>query len=195
MTDVLFADQPTLEGERVRLRPFRADDADTMLEILDDPEVQIFTGSVHSRTPQPREPGHAERVRGWYATRSAQRDRLDLALVDRGADEVVGEVVINEWSPEDQSANYRVLIGPRGRNRGLGSEATRLVVDHAFAVTDLHRIELEVYAFNRRAQRVYEKAGFTVEGIRREAFRLDDERVDALVMAVLRPEWEAGRAD
>lgn len=191
MTDILFAEQPTLEGERVLLRPFTAADAEVMLEIIADPELQVLTGSVHTRTPMPRDPALEARVRAWYADRAEQRDRLDLALVDRASGELAGETVINDWSPEDQSANFRILIGPRGRNRGLGTEATRLTVDHAFAATDLHRIELEVFAFNVRAKHVYEKAGFTLEGVRRDAFRLDDERIDAIVMSVLRPEWEA----
>jgi len=42
-----------------------------------------------------------------------------------------------------------------------------------------------VYAFNPRAQRAYEKAGFVVEGRRREALRWDGEWVDAIVMSVL----------
>jgi len=190
VTDVLFADQPMLEGVRVLLRPFAASDADAMLEILADPELRVLTGSVHSRSAVADEdPDHEERVRGWYATRATQRDRLDLALVDRATGELVGETVINDWSPEDQSANFRILIGPRGRNRGLGTEATRLTIDHAFSVTELHRIELEVFAFNPRARHVYEKAGFVFEGTRRDAFRLDDERIDAVVMSVLRTEW------
>ena len=90
--------------------------------------------------------------------------------------------------PEDQTCGFRILLGPAGRDRGFGSEATRLVVAHAFAATDLHRIELEVYAFNPRAQHVYARAGFRVEGRRREAFVFDGERVDAIIMAVLRPE-------
>ena len=99
--------------------------------------------------------------------------------------------MLNEVSADDQSCNVRILVGPRGRDRGLGSEAVRLVVAHAFATTDLHRIGLEVFAFNPRAQHVYERAGFVVEGRLRDAFRFDGERIDAVVMSLLRPEWAA----
>jgi len=47
----------------------------------------------------------------------------------------------------------RILPGPAGRDTGLGWEATRLVLDHPFT-TPVYRIELEVYAFNPRAQHV-----------------------------------------
>ena len=71
-------------------------------------------------------------------------------------------------------------------------EAARLVVAHAFSATDLHRIELEVHAVNPRAKHVDERAGFRVEGRRRDAFVFDGERVDAVLMAVLRPEHRPG---
>ena len=97
--------------------------------------------------------------------------------------------MLNEWEPDNRPVNFRILIGPRGRDRGLGTEATRLLLAHAFDRLGLHRVELEVFAFNPRARRAYEKAGFTVEGVRRDALRFDGEWVDAVVMSVLEHEW------
>ena len=76
-------------------------------------------------------------------------------------------------------------IGPKGRDRGLGSEATGLIVRYGLTALGLHRIELTVYAFNPRAQRVYEKAGFLVEGTARDALRFDGAWVDAVYMSIL----------
>lgn len=185
---MLFAQKPTLVGDRALLRPFTPADIDAMGPVLADPEVLRLTGSVHTTAEiEAAVPVLDERTRTWYETREAQADRLDLAVVDRASDRCVGEVVLNDWSPEDQTCGFRILVGADGRGRGLGSEATRLVVAHAFAATDLHRIELEVYAFNPRAQHVYDRAGFRFEGRRREAFVFDGERVDSILMAVLRP--------
>lgn len=72
---------------------------------------------------------------------------------------------------------------PRVQGRGLGTEATRLIVGHGFERLGLHRISLEVCAFNPRARRLYEKVGFLPEG----------ERVDAAVMSILAPEWSQHR--
>ena len=79
-------------------------------------------------------------------------------------------------------------------NRGIGTEATRLVVDHVFGAIDdppVNRLELEVYAFNPRAITVYERIGFVREGVRRAALRWDGEFVDAITMSILRSEWAA----
>jgi RimJ/RimL family protein N-acetyltransferase len=188
-----FAHKPTLTGERVVLRPFLETDLPAMVEAIADPEVGRLTGSVNSSTAAPDAAFDQERLREWYSTRGGQDDRLDLAIVDRETGDCVGEAVLNEWEPENASCNFRILIGPRGRDRGLGTEATRLVLAHAFETIGLHRVSLEVYAFNPRAQRAYEKVGFVTEGVRRDALRFDGEWVDSVLMSVLAPEWEQHR--
>ncbi|HEY9293682.1 MAG TPA: GNAT family protein [Microlunatus sp.] len=186
-----FSIKPTLTGERVVLRPFSADDVDAMAEILADPEVLRLTGSSHSSDDAAGETGLPDdRLRQWYGSRNDHADRLDLAIVDRDHERVVGEVVLNELDPGNDACSIRILIGSEGRNRGFGTEAMRLMTDHAFSQTDLYRLELEVYAFNPRAQRVYEKVGFVQEGRRRAALRFDGERIDAVTMAILRPDWQ-----
>ena len=69
--------------------------------------------------------------------------------------------------------------------RGHGTEATRLVVDHALGPLGLHRIELEVLAFNPSARRVFEKVGFVSEGLKRHAVRWDGEWIDVEIMAIV----------
>jgi RimJ/RimL family protein N-acetyltransferase len=176
---------PTLRGERVTLRPFRTGDAELIQQCFDLEAIRL-TGSAHSVAEAGSIIRDApdERTREWYATRNEQDDRLDLAVEDEQT-RLVGEVVLNEVDAANRACNFRILLGPVGRDRGLGTEATRLVLSHAFGVLGLHRVELEYYAFNPRAARVYEKAGFQVEGTRRDALIWEGEWVDAVVMSVL----------
>jgi RimJ/RimL family protein N-acetyltransferase len=179
-----FSVKPVLTGDKTVLRPFTEADAEGMAEIIDDPEVRRFTGApAQEPTPQV--------LRSWYGSRSEQPDRLDLAVTDRATGELVGEVVLYEWDPAARSCTFRTLIGPRGRGRGLGTEATRLIVGYGFERLGMHRIALEAYGYNARALRVYEKVGFTVEGIRREVEFRDGEWVDEVLMAILDREWAA----
>ncbi|PWD52356.1 GNAT family N-acetyltransferase [Serinibacter arcticus] len=162
--------------------------------ILADPEVLRLTGSVSTTAEvEAATPELDQRTRTWYATRNEQTDRLDLAVVDRATGRCVGEVVLNEYRPEDDACNFRILVGPDGRDRGLGTEAARLVINHAFATTTLNRISLDVQADNPRARRSYEKVGFVVEGVLREEITFDGVRGDNVIMAVLRSDWERGR--
>ncbi|MEU9220889.1 GNAT family protein [Streptomyces sp. NPDC048376] len=183
-----FSLKPVLTGDKTVLRPFTPEDADTMWEIVNDPEVVRFTF-------EPATELTLDTLRSWYGVRTAAPDRLDLAITDRATGELVGEVVLYEWDPSARSCTFRTLVGPRGRGRGLGSEATRLIVGHAFEQVGLHRVQLEVYADNPRARRVYEKAGFVVEGVRREAALRDGVWVDDVLMAVLDHEWAAHGRD
>lgn len=188
-----FGRKPTLDGDRVVLRPVTADDVPALLPLFRDPETARLTG------------GHGlhrydeARLREWYGSRADRDDRLDLAVVERASGAVVGEVVLHEWDPPNESSSFRIALVPAATRRGLGTEATRLLLRYGFEVLGLHRIALEVFTTNPRARRAYEKAGFVVEGVLREALLWEGERVDAVVMAALAPgsgrsrpaEWEA----
>ncbi len=171
--------KPTLVGERVILRPVSADDAPGLLDLVSDDEGNRLTATHDLQLT-------LESAQGWYGSRGEEDDRLDLAVVDKATGEYAGEVVLNDLDPDNRLCNFRIGLRPGFRDRGLGSEATRLIVDHAFAI-GLHRVELEVYAFNPRARRVYEKAGFVHEGTRRDALLWDDQWTDAIIMSILEP--------
>jgi RimJ/RimL family protein N-acetyltransferase len=181
-----LATKPTLTGERVILRPVSADDTPGLMDMLADPDSGRLTGT------------HAEfdeaTARRWYATRGEQNDRIDLAIVERATGQYAGEVVLNELDRDNRSIGFRIGLRPSFTDRGLGSEATRLVVDYALDVLGLHRVALEVYAFNPRARHVYERAGFVYEGTKRDALLWDGEWVDAIEMAVLSTDPRPGRS-
>jgi RimJ/RimL family protein N-acetyltransferase len=180
-----FAAKPTLVGKRVLLRPVVAADAPGLVELLNDPEVRRLTGT-HGQV----RPGALERAERWYASSAAKEDRLDLAIVEQATGGYVGEVALSELDADNLSCSFRIaLVGPRAVGRGLGSEASRLVLGYAFDTVGLHRISLEVYDFNPRARHVYEKIGFVHEGTQRQALYWQGAWVDAHLMAILSDEW------
>lgn len=186
-----LADKPTLVGELVTLRPFSVDDTEVMLEVMSDPEVIRLTGSADSSSAPPDlDP---ETTRQWYGSRNDQTDRLDLAVVDNASGVVVGEVVLNELDERTRSMNFRTLLGPDGRGRGLGTEACRLIVGHGFERVGLHRVRLDVFDFNPAARRAYEKVGFVFEGTVRHDLCFDGEWIDSHLMSILEDEWAQHR--
>ncbi|WP_327089986.1 GNAT family N-acetyltransferase [Nonomuraea sp. NBC_01738] len=179
----MFSKKPTLIGDRVTLRPVGPEHVDGLLELCADDEVGRLTGS-HA--------GPVDRAtcEQWYATRGELAERLDLAIL--AGSEYVGEVVLNHLDAPNRACNLRIaLIGSRVFGRGYGTEAIELLLRHAFTTTPLHRISLDVFTFNPRAIRVYEKVGFVQEGVNRDALFWEGEWHDSIPMAVLRPEWEA----
>jgi RimJ/RimL family protein N-acetyltransferase len=172
----LFRDQPVLVGERVHLEQLTEAVLEPYVEMLADPEVARLTGS-HATFER-------STVLDWLRSRPARHDRADWAAVRIGDGAFLGEAVLNDLDRDNASCRFRIALGAAHRGQGYGTEITRLAVGAAFAA-GLHRVELGVFAFNPRARRAYEKAGFVVEGRRREALRWDGEWHDELVMAVL----------
>ena len=146
--------------------------------MLAEPEAVRLTGTHQQFTD--------EEIRQRLAARQDHHDRADWAIVRHEDSVVLGEAVLNELDEHNASVNFRIcLAGPHVFGRGYGTEATGLVVDYAFDVAGLHRVHLEVYDFNPRAQRVYEKCGFIREGLHRDALLWEGQRHDVISMAIL----------
>lgn len=178
--------KPTLVGERVLLRPFGPADAAAMHASTLDEESMRLTGTRRTFTP--------EEIRAWCEKIATAEGRVDLAVVAKDGGEFLGEVVLNEIDEENLDANFRIaLAAERYFGRGYGTEAARLMVRYGFEALGLHRIELEVFAFNPRAVRVYEKLGFRHEGRKRRAHFQDGAWHDVLLMGLLRDEFAADR--
>lgn len=173
-----FRDQPILTGNRVRLEPLTTAHFAGYWLMLQDPEAGRLTGNHRMFSEQ--------QIRGWLASRRQQHDRADWAIVRAGDGAFLGEAVLLNLDPRNESMDFRIsLSGPAVFGHGYGTEATRLVVEYALDQVGLHRIGLEVYDFNPRAQRVYEKCGFVREGARRDALLWDGEWHDAIQMSIL----------
>ncbi len=142
-----------LVGSLVTLRPFEDGDNEPAWEMINDPEGNDLTQSSDEFDRASTD--------AWYATRNQQDLRLDLAIVENITADFAGEAVLNEYDPTEECANFRIsLRGPAWYGRGLGTEATQLIVDHGMAVIGLRRIKLTVLARNSRAKAVYERVGF-----------------------------------
>ena len=91
-----------------------------------------------------------------------------------------------------RSMEFRILIyDPSAIGSGIGTEATRLVVDYGFERLNLHRIWLGVHSDNKGAIRCYEKAGFKREGVLRDELFTYGKYADAIRMGVLEGEWKS----
>jgi RimJ/RimL family protein N-acetyltransferase len=110
-------------------------------------------------------------------------------LVD-GETEPVGLVSLTGVDPVHRRAEFHLLIGRRDlHGRGVGTEATRQMLRHAFEDLNLHRVFLSVLAHNVVAVRLYEKTGFVREGVAREAAYKNGRYNDMVQMAVLSQEF------
>lgn len=180
-----FEVNPTLRTERLTVRPIRADDAAALLASTEDPVSRRLTGT-HERFT-------LERIEAWCSSRGEQPDRWDLAIEDASNGAWLGELAVNGWDHDNRTCGIRIALDPHARGRGIGPEAMTVVIEHLFAATPTHRLELDVYSINPQAIAVYERLGFVREGVKRDALLWEGTFSDAIQMSVLRPEWVAGQ--
>ena len=181
-------EKPILRGERVILRPIVAEDAQAMFASLADEESMRLTGSQQDFT--------FEQVEEYCKRLLTADDRADYAITRQEDGLYVGEVVLNNIDWINGYSNFRIaLAGKQFFGKGYGTEAIQLILEYGFRQLQLHRIELEVYDFNPRAQHVYEKVGFVREGVRRDVLLWDGVYHSAIVMGILAEEYEARRRE
>lgn len=181
---------PTFQKDGYTLRLARREDAEAYFrQNFDplDPEVARLTGCKPDFT--------RDEVVSFFLRCVDADDRYDFLLIAPDG-RIVGESVVNEIDDDLGCANFRVaLFHPGERGRGLGTWAVETVRDFAFEALKLHRLELDVFSFNPRAEKTYEKAGFRREGVLRDAVRDGSGYADDILMAILEDEWRALRHD
>jgi len=108
-----------------------------------------------------------------------------------------GNVVLDNMNHYLGTGRLSVYVGEKAtRGSGVGITGMYLAIRQAFNELELHKIWLTVHARNFQAINIYNKLGFSLEGILRDEFLLKDERLAALYMGLLchdferlTPEW------
>jgi RimJ/RimL family protein N-acetyltransferase len=124
------------------------------------------------------------------------RERWHFVICRRDDDRPVGVVGLDDLDLVNGSAPLGIFIGDAAdQGRGYGSDAIQALLRFAFDSLRLERVWLDVYAFNERATRVYERAGFVREGVLRHALWREGQWWDDVRMAILAGEWRAQVAE
>ncbi len=184
----VWLDQKTskLEGERVELRRHARANYKLYARWYGDPEIWHLT----SWTPSPLSRSAVERL---FEDRELSPTDDSFAIHVRGNDEPIGVISLMNISEANESADLSVIVGdPDDRHRGYGTEAIGLLLRYAFESLGLNRVGLSAFDFNGEAISAYEKLGFVVEGRFRHAIKRRSNFHDAILMSILRSEWEGG---
>ena len=177
-----------LTGDLVVLRRHAPENLEAFRRWYGDPDVARLTRYQDG----PMRPDEIDR---FFTARVIGLDSLTLAVHVRTSNRLIGSCAFSQLDGDNGSGLYHITIGEKDCwGQGYGTEATRLMLDHAFGALGLHRVALTVFAFNERAIRSYRNVGFTVEGRAREAIWRDGRYWDEIAMSILEPEWRAVRA-
>ena len=175
-------------GKSVRLRPIERADLPRFVSWLGDPEVCASIALALG-------PGLAQEERwfeGVLAQPPLEQPLAVEALQEDGSWRHVGSAGTHGVDWRNRATEIGLVIGEKSVwDRGVGTEVVELLLRHAFADLNLHRVWLRVFADNARARRVYEKVGFRHEGTFREAEYRNGHYRDVEVYAMLESEWRA----
>jgi RimJ/RimL family protein N-acetyltransferase len=134
----------------------------------------------------------------WYEgmlARPKDEHPLVMELMREGAWTPIGNCGYHNIDWRCRSAEVGIFIGEKQLwNQGYGTEAMRMLLRYGFDTLNLNRIMLEVYETNKRGQKAYEKAGFKLEGRKRQGMYKNGRYIDILLMSVLRDEWQGSDA-
>ena len=119
-----------------------------------------------------------------------RNNQVRCAIVDETSDDILGLVSLTSIDQLNQSAEFHIMIGDSSNhNKGIGSYAVKEMLCHAFDNLNLRSIELSVLKDNDRARHVYEKNGFVLEGIKRNAKFKSGRFVDMCIYAILSEDY------
>ncbi|MDP2586435.1 MAG: GNAT family N-acetyltransferase [Candidatus Komeilibacteria bacterium] len=145
---------------------------------LKDPEVNKFLETRDSSI---------EDLQNFIQKQINDQNSLFYGIFDKSNDKHIGNLKLEPIDWPNKKAVFGILLGDKNYwGKGIGTEATQLIVDYAFGDMGLEQIQLGVIDSNHRAIRVYEKVGFKVTEIKKQSVHHDDAVYDEVIMRVLK---------
>lgn len=173
-------------GEKVKLRALEMDDLDIILKHFNNLELRQY---LDNQIPMSR---LAERK--WLERATVQdpwRDGgMTLAIEDKKSGELIGTVGFFDIHKQHKKAEFGIAIyGSDNLGKGYGTDTTRVMLWIGFHILGLNSVHLITLRHNVRAQKAYEKSGFKIAGVYRQAAYVKGSFHDFIIMDILKDEF------
>lgn len=184
----IFSHIPTLETERLLLRPLRATDSADMYEYARDAEVtRYLLWNPHADV------GYTRRYLEYLSGRYRLGVCYEWAIVHRESGRMIGTCGFVSIDTVHNRAELGYVLNPKYRGTGLAPEAARRVIAFGFDVLHLNRIESRYMVENTSSRRVMEKIGMRFEGVYRGAMLVKGDYRDIGMCAILQKDYERNK--
>lgn len=172
-----------LAGQKVYLKAVEREDLVKRADWINDPVVQ--------RTLNFQYPTSVAKMHKWLDSVLSDVSRRDFSVFTRQDNAYIGFGGFLHIDEVVGKAELYATIGERSYwgIGGYGTDAYRTLMKYGFLELGLNKIYGYQLTFNRSAQRVVEKLGWTVEGVLRQEIRSHGELKDRTVVSILRSEW------
>jgi len=170
---------PVLRGRTVTLRELRRADARALHAAFHTPAVARFMW------PPPPSVEAFERFIEWTWSERAAGRYIAFAVIPRGRLDLVGLFELRQLQPGFFRGELGFAMVPSAWGTGVFPEAAALLLDFAFRVVHVHRVEARAAVSNRRGNAALRKLGAQREGVLHSAFICDGELVDQNLWAIV----------
>ena len=172
---------PTLETERLRIRPYSHTDIPELLPLIGAREVAATTLRIaHPYTEQDARD---------FLELAKEPDKLWLAITLRPDGRQIGGIGMR-IERQHGHAELGYWLGVAYWGRGYATEAAREMLRYGFEDLGLHRIFATHFKHNAASGRILGKIGMQYEGCQRQHLLKWGEFVDSEMYGILRREWE-----
>ena len=145
--------------QNIVLRKLELKDTDGMLEWMNDQESREFF-----RFPSDyAKPANVIKFIESANIEPVENESIHYAIVNE-KDEYLGTISLKNIDMKVKKAEYAIALRKTARSKGVGTRATKLILDKAFNKIGLNKVYLNVLSNNKRAIVLYEKVGFVFEG-------------------------------
>ncbi|MBG6192483.1 RimJ/RimL family protein N-acetyltransferase [Arthrobacter sp. CAN_A212] len=170
----------TAAGEGLLLRPWGRDDAETVYQACQDPDIIRWT-----TVPFPYTRDHAAMFTQSAESNWQKRTGVAFAVVSEETGAVFASCGLVDVDDSDSTVEVGYWVAPWARRRGVATAAAGGVARWAIEDLGAQRVTLEAAAVNHGSQQVALNAGFTHEGVQRSKAARFDERYDMVLFSLL----------
>lgn len=178
---------PMLTSGAGSLRQLRAEDAESLFELLTTEEVARFI------SPPPTSVEGFRKFIAWAAREQAAGRYACFAVTPAGSDVAVGIFQVRQLDPSFDTAEWGFVIGSAHWGTGLFAALAPAVVDFAFDTIGVRRLEARAAVANGRGNGALAKVGAVKEAVLRQSFFRNGRYLDQQLWAILADDWSAIR--
>jgi RimJ/RimL family protein N-acetyltransferase len=179
---------PVIAGAGLTLRELRLTDAPALLHLLGASEVAQFI------SPPPTTVEGFERFISWAQQEQRAGRYVCFAVVPDGMTTAVGIFQLRQLDPRFGTAEWGFALGRPFWGTGVFIASARLVVDFAFEIVGVHRLEARAAVANGRGNGALAKLGAVKEGLLRRSFLRQGHYHDQSLWSIVREDWRRGKA-
>ena len=175
----------TIETERLILRRFQYEDAESMMHNwAGDEYVQKMYGEPAYKTLE-----DVNKLLDKYIGSYEDGGSFRWAVIEKASGECIGNAAYFLVDRNNHFGEIEYCIGTAFQGKGYATEATKALIDYGFKKICFHKVQICVRPSNTPSKRVIEKCRFTFEGTLRDYFFIDGKYEGRMFYSILRDEY------